>query len=275
MTHPDTDVLAEFRVGLITGRRGARIAAHLAGCDHCAALDGQLTEISALLAAVPAPAMPESVAQRLDAVLAAEVANQDHPERAVVRGPRERQTHKRPAGHRGFRLVALRVLAPAAAVLLAAGGYGLSRIGNGPPPNVASGAEGRAVPPVAQPAYRPLTPMPTTAPANSASSAGSASFTFVTSGTRYQRATLRQQLKAEMSASASASSPAQAPSQQTVACVFHVTGGVNPIFVDRASFDGQPATIIVVRTSKGEQAWVAGASCSATNRDVLAATTLP
>ena len=32
MTHLDTDVLAEFRAGLITGRRGARITAHLAGC---------------------------------------------------------------------------------------------------------------------------------------------------------------------------------------------------------------------------------------------------
>ena len=39
MTHLDTDVLAEFRAGLITGRRGATIAAHLAGCDRCTALD--------------------------------------------------------------------------------------------------------------------------------------------------------------------------------------------------------------------------------------------
>ena len=38
MTHPDTDVLAEFRAGLITGRRGARITAHLGGCERCIAL---------------------------------------------------------------------------------------------------------------------------------------------------------------------------------------------------------------------------------------------
>ena len=36
MTHLDSDVLAEFRAGLITGRRGVTIAAHLAGCDRCA-----------------------------------------------------------------------------------------------------------------------------------------------------------------------------------------------------------------------------------------------
>ena len=59
MTHPDSEVLAEFRAGLITGRHGARISAHLAACERCAGLCDQLAEISALLAAVPAPAMPD------------------------------------------------------------------------------------------------------------------------------------------------------------------------------------------------------------------------
>ncbi len=49
MTHPDTDVLAEFRAGLITGRRGAKITAHLAGCDRCTALDDQLAGVAVLL----------------------------------------------------------------------------------------------------------------------------------------------------------------------------------------------------------------------------------
>ena len=73
MTHLDTDVLAEFRAGLITGRRSVKIAAHLAGCDRCTALDDRLAGVSALLASVPAPSMPDSVAQRLEVVLAAEV----------------------------------------------------------------------------------------------------------------------------------------------------------------------------------------------------------
>ena len=77
MTHLDTDVLAEFRAGLITGRRGARIAAHLAGCGRCTLLDEQLAGVRSLLASVPAPAMPDSVARRLDTVLAAEVAQRD------------------------------------------------------------------------------------------------------------------------------------------------------------------------------------------------------
>ena len=132
MTHPDTDVLAEFRAGLITGRRGAKITAHLACCERCTAVDDQLAGVSALLASVPASAMPDGVAQRLDTVLAAEVANRDHPERSRRDSPQETATPGRPPGHRGFRLVSLRVLAPAAAVVLAAGGYGLSQLSHGP-----------------------------------------------------------------------------------------------------------------------------------------------
>ena len=45
MTHLDTDVLAEFRAGLITGRRGARITAHLGDCERCTALDEQLAGV--------------------------------------------------------------------------------------------------------------------------------------------------------------------------------------------------------------------------------------
>ena len=173
MTHPDTDVLAEFRAGLITGRRGARITAHLGGCERCIALDQQLAGVSSLLASVPAPALPDGVAQRLDTVLAAEVAQRnaagrtaargeaapaDQAERAGGDGTRESPAPRRPGGNRGFRLLALRVLAPAAAVVvLAAGGYGLTRINLGSStgsaasttaggavrsaPSVASGAE--------------------------------------------------------------------------------------------------------------------------------------
>ena len=97
MTHLDTDVLAEFRAGLITGRRGAKITAHLAGCERCTAVDDQLAGVSALLASVPAPAMPDGVAQRLDTVLAAEVANRDHPERSRRDSPQETATPGRPA----------------------------------------------------------------------------------------------------------------------------------------------------------------------------------
>src|SRR5215472_17414003 len=124
-SHLDTEVVAEFRAGLITGRRGRRIAAHLDGCAQCAALGDQLAELSILLAAIPAPVMPDSVAQRLDAALAAEVARRADAERAGADRSRDRKRATRPARRPTLQLVMMRVLVPAAAVVvLAAGGYG-------------------------------------------------------------------------------------------------------------------------------------------------------
>ena len=145
MTHLDTDVLADFRAGLITGRRGVKIAAHLAGCDRCTALDDKLTGVSVLLASVPAPPIPDNVAQRLEAVLAAEVRQGNYPERAHVDRPGESGAHDRPAAKRGFRLATWRVLVPvgAAVVLLAGGGYGLSLLAGGPGSPQTSSAAGQ------------------------------------------------------------------------------------------------------------------------------------
>src|SRR5215471_7308315 len=120
MTHPDSEVLAEFRAGIITVRRGARISAHLAACDRCTGVCDQLAEISALLAAVPASAMPDAVAQRLDSALAVEAGQRDSAERAVDPRSLDRATSPPPRRHWDFPLVALRVLTPAAAVVLLA-----------------------------------------------------------------------------------------------------------------------------------------------------------
>lgn len=281
MTHLDADVLAEFRAGLITGRRGSKIAAHLAGCDHCTALDDKLAGVCSLLASVPAPAMPDSVARRLEGVLAAEVADRrDHPERSGRDVRQQTGAHGRRSGNRGWRRPALRVLAPAAAVvLLAAGGYGVSRIvaGPGSQPTFSAGsaensttshaanATAGGAAPSANRAAEPVNGSPEIKP-KIKSSVG---FTVITSGTDYQRGTFQQQLKGQMLASASR--PVRAPSAPIAACVHRVTGGVSPVFVDSARFNGQPATIIVARTSHGEKAWALGAGCS----DVLDTTTLP
>jgi hypothetical protein len=45
--------------------------------------------------------------------------------------------------------------------------------------------------------------------------------------------------------------------------------------VESARYQGQAATIIVMRTSKGEVAMVAGAGCSASRGQPLATTTVP
>ena len=284
VTHVDADALAEFRAGLITGRHGAKIAAHLAGCDRCAALDGQLAGVSALLASVPAPVMPEYVAQRLDTVLAAEVASRNDPERAGRQPSPDTAASPRRAGPRRFRLPSLRVLTPvaaAAAVILAAGGYGLSLIADGPGNQPTASSAGSAAKTAGSPkavngAEAPFEP---TSPVRSTGSGGShrmslASFPVVTIGTDFRAAGLEQQLVKALEAAPAAASGQQAlPSVR--ACVQRVTDGAGLVRVLRAHYQGRPATIVVVHTGKGYEARVAGPDCSGTNPDALNHTSLP
>ncbi len=280
MTHLDSDVLAEFRAGLITGRRGVTIAAHLAGCGRCTALDDKLAGVSALLASVPAPPMPDSVAQRLDVVLAAEVGRRNYPERAHVDRPGESGAHDRPVAKRGFRLATWRVLVPvgAAVVLLAGGGYGLSRLVGGPgsPPSFSSAAgsaasaassaaagsgakaAGRANPPEAAPLY----PVP------------SARSQLRSQNQGFSPATLRQHVEAELRLP-TASRPMQTASSRVQGCIRLLADSAPLQLVESAQFKGQPATIIVARTGQDDTVWVAGPDCSAGRRDVLDTITLP
>ena len=298
MTHLDTDVLAEFRAGLITGRRGARITAHLGGCERCTALDQQLAGVRSLLASVPAPTMPDSVAHRLDTVLAAEVAQRhaaghaaaqgeaapaDQAERAGGDGTRESSASRRPGGNRGFRLLALRVLAPAAAVVvLAAGGYGFTRINlgsstgsavsstaGGPArtaPSAAAGAEsaGHVNAPAAGPSKGAAVPR----------GIARAGFSLVAGQRNLTRANLAQQVRAELLVPPSARRT-QTPPQHLRGCVTKLADGHTLELVESVRFEGSPATLVVARTGVEDTAWIAAPDCSATYRHVLATVTLP
>ena len=284
MTHLDTDVLAEFRAGLITGRRGTRIAVHLAGCDRCTALDDRLAGVSALLASVPAPAMPDRVAQRLDTVLAAEVARRDYPERAQGDSSRESGTRDRAAANRGFRLLSLRVLAPVAVVLLAAGGYGVSRmISPGNPPTTS--AAGSAAVPASSAASAGSAASPGRAarsaggalvPAVRPHPASAAASRVVISQANFSSspATLKHQVETELAVPVT-SRTTQPASSLVQGCVQRMVGGYELVRVESAHFEGRPATLIVARTGQDDTAWIAGPDCSATNRHVLAMTSVP
>jgi hypothetical protein len=273
MTHLDNNVLAEFRAGLITGRRGARIAAHLASCDRCTALDDQLAGVFVLLASVPAPALPDHVAQRLDTVLAAEVARRDNPERARGDGAGRSAVPGHPAGHRGFPPWTWRVLVPVgAAVVLAAGGFGLSQLTQGPAnQSIASSAGGAAQ---ATSAGKPTGRVngAATVPGGPAPSARSR-VTFPHQAA-VSRVTLRQHVQAELRLPP-ASRPTKAATSQILGCARLLAGPAPVELVESARFNGQPATIIVARTGRNDTAWVAGPGCSATSRDVLDTITVP
>ncbi len=284
MTHLDTDVLAEFRAGLITGRRGAKITAHLAGCDRCTALDDQLAGVSALLASVPAPPMPDSVAQRLEVVLAAEVTSRNYPERAQVDRPGDSGAPDRPPVKRGFRLATWRVLAPVGAVVVLAAGFGLSQIAHGPGSHIAassgaastasSGAASTASAAAGGAAKSASRAAPPGAAAMSPAPSAHSQFRSGNQPVDVSRATLRQQVETELH-KPRASRPVTTASSQVRGCV-HLLAGSDPVeLVQKAQFEGRPATIIVARTGQGYSAWVAGPDCSATNREVLETITLP
>jgi hypothetical protein len=307
MTHPDPDVLAEFRAGLGTGRRRARIASHLASCERCTGLSDQLGEIPALLAAAPAPAMPDAVAQRLESVLAAEVAQRDSSERTVGdpahrrahhrahhrahdpahdpahQGARHRARSPRPRRHWDFRLVALRVLAPAAGVLvLAAGGYGLSRIGGGSTSSVAAGSEASSAASAASRAQAGAAAVPSSTATSRPEAAPlepAARFGVVTSGTHYRRATLPQQLKGELQRYARPAGSVQELTPGPVKeCVLRVTAGISPVslvLVEKAYYQGQSANVIVAARGDHDAVWVTTPACSAGSDYVLDTTTLP
>ncbi|HEX5303023.1 MAG TPA: hypothetical protein VFW50_39120 [Streptosporangiaceae bacterium] len=288
MAHLDTEVLAEFRVGLITGRRGARITAHLAGCDRCTALDDQLAGVSALLAAVSLPAVPDSVARRLDTVLAAEAARPeqvktDQAERGDADHPAHPATGRTRRPRPRLRL-SLRVLAPAAAVVVAAGGYGLSQLAGsggqvtassgssaeraaGQAPNAASSHANRIKSPVVRGAEGTAPQAHRLTPGNFPLVAGTVDFSA-------DPATLKQQVERELrTPSPTKAAPTAVPvTSQLRGCVQNLTHGVGLLRVESGRFRGKPATLVVARTGPDDTAWIAGPGCSATSRDVLAMT---
>jgi hypothetical protein len=279
MTHLDPDVLAEFRAGLVTGRRVARISAHLAACDRCTALSDELAQVSALLAAVPGSAVPDSVAQRLDIALAAEVANRDYSERTDGHRPRTRRSWRRPAWTRDFRLVALRVLAPAAVVLLAAGGYELTQHG-GPAMQAAASSAGHAASTAgaaANPGNSAAAPVAapdsSTAPTARPQRMSPAAFQVVVSPTNFQLATFKQQVEAALAVKSA--NKTLISSATLRACVHAVARSAEPALVESAHYRGQPATLIVVPAGSDDVAWLVGPRCSATSRDPLTHTTVP
>jgi hypothetical protein len=298
MTHLDTDVLAEFRAGLITGRRGTRIVAHLADCERCTVLDEQLAGVHSLLASVPAPAMPDSVARRLDTVLAAEVAQRDTAQREAVLqnraeradgdGARESAAPRRPGGHRGnrgFRLLALRVLAPAAAVVvLAAGGYGLSRINlgssTGSSASTSAGSAERAAAPTAAASAKSggSVNAPNAGPTKGAVSRPqgitAAGIAVVTGHATLTHDGLAQQVRAQLAVPSSARATRAATSAER-GCVLGLIGHHQLKLVESVRFEGSPATLVVARIGTRDMAWVAAPDCSATHRHVLDTTSLP
>ncbi len=283
MTHPESGVLAEFQAGLVTGRRRASIASHLAGCDRCAGLSDQLGEIPALLAAAPPLAMPDDVARRLDLVLAAEAAKRDSSERTVDDSPAHPAASPGPRRRWDFRLVAQRILVPAAAVVvLAAGGFGLSRVtGSSSSSSAASGSEAAPAASVRRGQRHRRGSERCDEPARRGpGDQGSDQLPGPEQRDRLPAArrcgsSWRRELHRHAQPAAG---PQVLASGSLKGCVLRVTQGTRPgtlALVERARFQGQPAIVIVAVSGHHDAAWVTASGCSASSDHVLATATLP
>ncbi|MFF3502155.1 hypothetical protein [Streptomyces sp. NPDC003247] len=71
--HPDVEEISDLTEGLLPPSRSADVRRHLDACVLCADVHASLEEIRGLLGTLPgAPHMPDDVAHRIDAALAAE-----------------------------------------------------------------------------------------------------------------------------------------------------------------------------------------------------------
>jgi hypothetical protein len=224
--HVGAEALARYREGDLGGRRSSRIRAHLARCARCAALDEELAGVSAILASVPGPAMPEQVTTRITAALMA--ARQAQPNAGLEpgrpelprqsrqpAGPRQpgRSRHAGPAGaDRRWRLpelrsaVAARALAVAAAAAVVAGGsYGAIQLAGGPTgASSAASASGSAA--------GVLPGAASFGPPQAYNSAGQpGEFTPVSTGAKFQPQLLKSQIRSELQRHSDTGSQATSP----------------------------------------------------------------
>jgi hypothetical protein len=268
--------------------------------------EARLSEVAAYLASVNVPVMPDAVETRINEALAAEAAGPHAhgpaPARARVRRQRFRGHSgggRRVSRHGGgggrprrdflLRHPVVTVGSLVVCLLLAGLGFTLAR-GSTPgaqssaaaAPAAGASAAGSSAARAsaarasaeANPLEGPLVPF---RPAPRASSFGSqyagseSSFLVTASGTEYQRATLATQARARSASSTSAGAAVgTAPSAALRGCVLHLTGGTLPRLVDRATYQGEAAYVVISST----RVWVVGLGCTAAKTELIVSVAL-
>jgi hypothetical protein len=157
------------------------------------------------------------------------------------------------------------------------GSSGLSAAGSSSAQSAARAAPNASAPvPSASASSAPAAPAaPSSALSSSAAApfAGTVPFTVTASGTKYETATLAAQVRAKLRVSRPSGSAADqdsTPAATLRGCVAHVTGGLPPRLVDRATYQGNPAYII----ASSSRVWVVGLGCTAANSELITSVSL-
>jgi hypothetical protein len=257
--------------------------------------EAQLSEVAAYLASVPVPALPDAVESRITAALTAEDAARPRlpvplprpaPGRAHMRrlraGGRRRQGDgrrrgdflRRPAVNVGLLVVCLGLAGVGFALAQGSGQESFSSSVAAGPADVPSATASAAGSSAAGSSGSASSASGAAEPGPRASSAaapdvGSATFSVTASGTRYERATLTEQVRARV-AGGPASLGAATLSTALRGCVLHLTGGAAPRLVDRATYQGEPAYVIASST----RVWVVGLGCTAAKTELVVSVAL-
>ncbi|MDQ0775941.1 hypothetical protein QF026_004407 [Streptomyces aurantiacus] len=98
--HPDVTELSDLTEGLLPLSRSAEVRRHLEGCPLCADVYDSLEEIRGMLGTLPGPLrMPDDVAGRIDAALAAEALLNATAPAAADAGALEELDGRSDSGH--------------------------------------------------------------------------------------------------------------------------------------------------------------------------------
>jgi hypothetical protein len=266
--HIDIEVLADHSEGLLNAEESARVAAHLAECARCAEAYTALGDVSAVLSALPPPAMPSDVATRIEDAITAEV---EARQQAAPEGDQAGATVV-PLRPRARRWIAP-LTAAAAAVVVVGGGFAIvKQVGSsGDAPTSGKNTASATKPSVALP--------------------GAAIPDLMRSGTEYAPSTLGSQVNSLVKRSESGSgelspksshqtrSPSPLPSD-IEGCVGRISGkvGSRPIVVDHGTYEGQEVKVLVF-SKAGPPArydvWIVDSHCSTGSDGIVTHTTVP
>jgi hypothetical protein len=292
--HASAEDLAGLDLDALTPRKAARVRGHVASCVECTQLSVNVSVVPTLLASVPYPAMPPSLATQLDAALAREGVQGLTNAPATEAGRRDlpaRHARKVRADWHlprmsvlGTRLVA----AAGALVIVGVGGYEIATHAAGNSSGSATSSAGSA----SLPSVRQMTLGPTVQYGGPAAAKtvqtihANTNFTHADLATQAIAAVRVAKLEGATSAPANgAAAPsasgtfasnnpvrAQAlPPAGVSSCLDGVVGSQPVQLVETARYEGHPATIIVTAATPGHpaQVWAVRPACSASHPDVL------